>query len=80
MKPRRINSARAARSMKHPLPVRLLELLRDGKWHPTKELVRKIGHRFGAAKLILMNLHWDIEKRRHRTRRHQWEYRLVDAK
>jgi hypothetical protein len=60
-------------------PERLLEALSDRDWHDTQELVREVGHTFGHTKFLLVGdrYHYTIDKRRHPSRKHQWQYRLV---
>lgn len=57
---------------------KLHAVLSDGHWHTTKELVRRVGHSFSCAKFRLVQYGHRIEKRRHATRKWQWEYRLRD--
>ena len=66
-------STRSHRPTKHE---KLLQVLSDGKFHSTKDLARRVGHRFGGAKFMLMKYGYFIEKRPHARRRWQWEYRL----
>jgi len=54
----------------------LLNVLSDGKWHSTKELVRLVGHTFAGAKFHLIDCGYQIERRPHPRRRWQWQYRL----
>jgi hypothetical protein len=57
---------------------RLLELLSDHEWHSTRELSRRISHAFAVAKFKLVHQERRrIEKRKHATRRYQYEYRLL---
>ena len=56
---------------------KLLEVLSDGRWHSTKELVRRVGHTFAVAKFVLTFYGYNIEKRRHPNRPYQWQYRLA---
>ena len=55
---------------------KLLNVLADGRWHSTKELVRRVGHTFPVAKYQLVHYGYRIETRRHPNRRWQWQYRL----
>ena len=57
---------------------KLLIVLSDGKWHSTKELVRRVGHSFAVAKFKAMHYGYFIEKRRHPFRTWQWQYRLEE--
>lgn len=61
--------------LKHEL---LYAVLRDGRWHATQELVRRVGHTFATAKLKLVSFGHPIEIRRHPFRRYQWQYRLIN--
>lgn len=57
----------------------LLAALKDRRWHSTEELAhRRVGHTFGVAKFKLVSYGYSIEKRRHPTKPHQWQYRLLD--
>ncbi|MUG96261.1 hypothetical protein F7734_29560 [Scytonema sp. UIC 10036] len=57
------------------LPDRLLELMSDGGWHSTEELVEKISHRFSATMHTLKKKRGcKFEKRR--VHAQQYEYRL----
>lgn len=57
---------------------KLKEVLLDGFWHTTAELVRLVGHTFIVAKWVLVHRHNHvIEKRKHPVRRFQYEYRLL---
>lgn len=56
---------------------RLLSILGDGKWHSTKELIRRVGHTFAGAKFMLVRKGVDIESRPHPTRKRQYQYRLA---
>lgn len=61
--------------MNDNLPDRMLQLMSDGAWHSTEELVEKISHRFSATKHVLSKRGYKFEKRRIEGQRH--EYRLV---
>lgn len=56
---------------------RLIRILRDAKWHATRELVRRVSHSFGGAKFHLLRRGYDIRRRRHPTKPDQHEYRLI---
>lgn len=56
---------------------KLHELLADGNWHSTKELIRRVGHRFAVPKFMLIRYGYMIEARRHPWKRWQYQYRLV---
>lgn len=60
-----------------PRAERLLGVLADGRWHPTRELVRRVGHTFAGAKFALVRDGYEIDRRPHGSRRRQHEYRLV---
>jgi hypothetical protein len=52
------------------------QVLQDGQWHSTAELVERVGHRFSAAlHRAVKEQEWRIEKRRSDARTS--EYRLV---
>ena len=57
---------------------KLHRILSDQKWHSTQELVRRVGHTFGGAKFKLVNCGHVIEKRKHPSKKHQWQYQLLD--
>jgi hypothetical protein len=61
--------------MNDNLPDRMLQLMSDGAWHSTKELVEKVSHRFSATKHVLSKRGYKFEKRRVEDQQH--EYRLV---
>ncbi len=55
---------------------RLAQVLGDGQWHSTRELVEKVGHRFSATlHRAVKQQGWQVEKRRANSR--LFEYRLV---
>ncbi len=54
---------------------RLLNILSDGNWHSTEELVQEVGHRFSATIHVAKQRGDRIEKRR--CDRNQFEYRLL---
>lgn len=57
---------------------RLYVILSDGDWHSTKELARKVSHRFAGAKHELVHRHgYRVEKRSHPRRKRQWQYRIT---
>jgi hypothetical protein len=52
------------------------QVLQDGQWHSTAELVERVGHRFSAAlHRAVKEQGWRIEKRRSDAR--TFEYRLT---
>jgi len=55
---------------------KMLSVLKDGRWHPTSELVRRVGHTFAVAKFMLINYGYPIQRRRHPHKRFQHQYRL----
>ena len=57
---------------------KLLAILDDHRWHSTKELARRVGHTFGGAKFKLVLYGYVIEKERHPSKVHQYQYRLID--
>lgn len=59
---------------------RLYSLLLDRSWHATGELVTKIGHSFAVAKWRLVQLGYDITKRRNPDDKANCEYRLGRSK
>ncbi len=56
---------------------KLLSVLGDGKWHSTKELVRRVGHTFGGAKFQVVHFGYRIEAEPHPKKHRQWRYRLA---
>lgn len=55
---------------------KLAQVLGDGDWHSTKELVEEVGHRFSATlHRAVKEQGWQVEKRRSDAR--TFEYRLV---
>lgn len=56
---------------------RLLQVLSDGNWHSTEELVQEVGHRFSATIHVAKQKGDRVEKRR--VDRNQFEYRLLVA-
>ncbi|MGQ9873548.1 hypothetical protein [Leptodesmis sp.] len=56
---------------------KLMQVLSDGNWHSTKELVQEVGHRFPATIYRAKQKGDRIEK--HRVDRNQFEYRLLVA-
>lgn len=56
---------------------KLLTVLSDGRWHTTRELVRRVGHTFAIAKFKLIACGYAIERRRHPAKRFQHQYRMV---
>lgn len=63
--------------MKTSLPEQMLELMSDGHWHSSDELVSKISHRFSATIHVLRKRGHQFEKRRLEGQKH--EYRLVSV-
>ncbi|OBQ38517.1 MAG: hypothetical protein AN485_07545 [Anabaena sp. MDT14b] len=61
--------------MKENLPNRMLQLMSDGCWHSTEELVDKISHRFSATMYVLRKQGYVFEDRRIEGQRREW--RLV---
>lgn len=55
----------------------LATILSDGRYHSTRELVRRVGHTFGGAVFQLRKRHHEVERRSHPTCQHQHQYRLV---
>lgn len=55
---------------------KLIAVLSDGRWHTTKELVRRVGHAFGGAKFVLTTSGIQVERRRHPSQRWQYQYRV----
>lgn len=52
------------------------QVLGDGDWHSTNELVEQVGHRFSATlHRAVKEQGWQVEKRRSDAR--TFEYRLV---
>ena len=58
----------------------LEQLLRDGAWHSTFELVLRIGHTFAQAKFTLVKYGYTVERRKHPIRPRQWQYRMVSRR
>ena len=55
---------------------KLQQVLSDGAWHTTAELVETVGHRFSATLHKAVKQHdWKVEKRRIDAR--SFEYRLL---
>jgi hypothetical protein len=54
----------------------LICLLADGKWHSTKELIRRVGPGFGVAKYALVRSGVRVERRRQPRARHGYQYRI----
>lgn len=59
---------------------KLLNVLRDGRWHSTKELCRRVGHTFAGAKYKLVKGGERIGKEPHPRGRWQYRYRLERKK
>ncbi len=55
---------------------KLISVLSDGKWHSTKELVRRVGHAFGCARHALAKTGIRVERRPHKRQRWQHQYRI----
>jgi hypothetical protein len=53
---------------------RPMQVLADGGWHSTAELVQEVGHRFSATVHVAKQRGHQIEKRR--VDKNQFEYRL----
>ncbi len=54
---------------------KLHQLMKDGQWHSTTELVEQVGHRFSATIHQAVKQHgWQVEKRRadSRTFAYRW--------
>lgn len=62
--------------MSDSLPNRMLQLMSDGEWHSTKELINKISHRFSATMHVLRKRGYEFEKRPLQGQQ-QYEYRIV---
>jgi hypothetical protein len=56
---------------------RLMQVLADGSWHSTEELVQQVGHRFSATVHVAKQRGHQIEKRR--VDKNQFEYRMLVA-
>lgn len=54
---------------------RLMQVLSDGGWHSTEELVQEVGHRFSATVHVAKQRGHQIERRR--VDKKQFEYRLL---
>ena len=55
---------------------KMTQVLADGYWHSTGELVEAVGHRFSAVLHRAVKKHgWQVEKRR--TDARTFEYRLL---
>ncbi len=55
---------------------KLEQVLGDGDWHSTNELVEQVGHRFSATlHRAVKQQRWQVERRRADAR--TFEYRLV---
>ena len=54
---------------------KLMQVLSDGNWHSTEELVQEVGHRFSATIHVAKQKGDRIEK--HQYDRHQFKYRLL---
>lgn len=54
---------------------RLMQVLADGGWHSTEELVQGVGHRFSAVVHVAKQRGYQIEKRR--VDKNQFEYRIL---
>lgn len=58
---------------------KLEQVLRDGDWHSTTELVEQVGHRFSATlHRAIKEQGWQVEK--HRSDLKTFEYRLRKVK
>lgn len=56
---------------------RLIQLLRDGQWHPGDELAFHVSWRFGHTVHVARKRGYQIEKRK--IAQNQFEYRLLTA-
>lgn len=56
---------------------KLIHVLSDGKWHSTKELVRRVGHTFAVAKFALIRDGHRIDREVHPTQPRQHRYKLI---
>lgn len=54
---------------------KLAQVLGDGQWHSTSEMVEQVGHRFSATLHRAKQKGWQVEKRR--AVEQMFEYRLV---
>lgn len=55
---------------------KLNQILKDGQWHSTAELVEQVGHRFSATlHRAVKEQGWQVEKRRVDLK--MFEYRLI---
>ena len=54
---------------------KLAQVLGDGQWHSTSEMVEQVGHRFSAALHRAKKKGWQVEKRW--VVEQMFEYRLV---
>ena len=55
---------------------KLSQVLSDGQWHSTAELVEQVGHRFSATlHRAIKQRGWQVEKRRADVK--TFEYRLI---
>ena len=55
---------------------KLSQVLSDGQWHSTAELVAQVGHRFSATlHRAVKQRGWQVEKRRANVK--TFEYRLI---
>lgn len=57
---------------------KLTAILVDRASHATKELVRRVGHRFGSVIYQLRRRGHTIKREPHPTKKHQHQYRLTD--
>jgi hypothetical protein len=57
---------------------KLLHVLSDGKWHSTRELVRRVGHTFSVAKFKLVQYGYPVQRQKHHNRKYQHLYRLPE--
>ena len=48
---------------------KLITVLSDGKWHSTKELVRRVGPAFGGARYWLAKTGINVQRRAHKKKR-----------
>lgn len=57
---------------------KLLAILGDGTYHSTKELARRVGHRFSNVIYQLRRRGYTIECEPHPTKKHQHQYRFTN--
>lgn len=57
---------------------KLHRILRDGAWHSTGELARRVGHRFSSVIYQLRHSGHCIERQSHPTKMYQSQYRITN--